>query len=347
MSVDDTALASVQAGAAALAKGDWAPAYDQLEDARRGGALDAAGFEALAEAAFAMGLIDESFDARERAYTLYDEAGDVERAGGCAVWLTFGYFATGRPAIGGGWHRRAQHCLEGREDCAPFGHLLVFQSYGAAGSGDVDAATALATAAVEVGRKLRDADVEAMALQALATLQIAAGNVIDGLALLDESMLFAIEGRLTPFALGSAYCTMIATCEDVGDVRRAAEWTEALSRWTADHPFAVFPGICRVHRATVLQRRGAWPGLRRRPGVRRWTWKPCGCTRPRRRRSPRSATSGGVSATAPAPKPRSGRPRSWAGSRRPASPCSGSPRDESTPRPPSSNRPSPRGMAAR
>lgn len=259
MSVDDTARASMQAGAAALARGEWAPAYDQLEAARRGGALDAAGFEALAESAFAMGLIDESFDSRERAYSLYHETGDVEGAGGCAVWLTFGYFATGRPAIGGGWFRRAQHCLEGREDCSAFGHLLVFQSYGAAGDGDADAAAALATAAVELGRKLRDADVEAMGLQALATLQIAAGKVMDGLALLDESMLFAIEGRLTPFALGSAYCTMIAACEDVGDVRRAAEWTEALSRWTANHPFAVFPGICRVHRATVLQRRGAWP----------------------------------------------------------------------------------------
>jgi ATP/maltotriose-dependent transcriptional regulator MalT len=259
MTVDDTASASVQAGTSALATGDWAPAYDQLEAARRDGGLDGAGFEALAEAAFAVGRIDESFDARERAYALYDAAGDAEAAGGCAVWLTFGYFATGRPAIGGGWLRRAQNCLDGREDCHAFGYLLVFQSYGAAGAGDPDAAAALAAAAVKLGRKLRDADVESMALQAVATVRMAKGEVTDALALFDESMLFAIEGRLSPFALGSAYCTMIAACEDLGDVRRAAEWTEALSRWTANHPFAVFPGICRVHRATVLQRRGAWP----------------------------------------------------------------------------------------
>ncbi len=238
---------------------DWASTYDQLAAARRNGGLDPDGFEALAEAAFAVGRIDESFDARERAYAGYQEAGDAVAAGACAVWLTFGYFATGRPAIGGGWLRRAQHCLDGREECAAFGHLLIIQSYGAAGAGEPDAAAALATAAVELGRRLRDADVEALGLQAIATVRMAQGQVTEALGLFDESMLFAIEGRLSPFALGSAYCAMVAACEDLGDLRRAAEWTEALSRWTASHPFAVFPGICRVHRASVLQRRGAWP----------------------------------------------------------------------------------------
>ena len=259
MTADNDAPPSVEAGTAALAGTDWASAYGQLAAARGDGGLDAGGFEALAEAAFAMGRIDESFDARERAYAAYQEAGAAVAAGACAVWLTFGYFATGRPAIAGGWLRRAQNCLDRREECAAFGHLLIIQSYGAAGAGEPDAAAALATAAVELGRRLRDADVEALGLQAVATVRLAEGDVSEALGLLDESMLFAIEGRLSPYALGSAYCTMIAACEDLGDLRRVAEWTEALSRWTASQPFAVFPGICRVHRATVLQRKGAWP----------------------------------------------------------------------------------------
>jgi ATP/maltotriose-dependent transcriptional regulator MalT len=54
------------------------------------------------------------------------------------------------------------------------------------------------------------------------------------------------------------YCSLIAACEEVGDFDRAAEWTEATMRWAEDnHPFAIFPGICRVHRAVVLKRRGA------------------------------------------------------------------------------------------
>jgi ATP/maltotriose-dependent transcriptional regulator MalT len=69
-------------------------------------------------------------------------------------------------------------------------------------------------------------------------------------------MLFAVEGRLGPYATGKVYCSLISACEDIGDVDRAAEWTEATMRWAQQHPFAIFPGICRVHRAVVLKRRG-------------------------------------------------------------------------------------------
>jgi ATP/maltotriose-dependent transcriptional regulator MalT len=70
-------------------------------------------------------------------------------------------------------------------------------------------------------------------------------------------MLLAVEGRLGPYATGKVYCSLISACEDVGDLNRAAEWTEATMRWARQHPFAIFPGICRVHRAVVLKRRGA------------------------------------------------------------------------------------------
>jgi hypothetical protein len=51
----------------------------------------------------------------------------------------------------------------------------------------------------------------------------------------------------------------MAAFTELADVRRAAEWTEATSRWLATLPAAVqFTGICRVHRSQVLQRKGAW-----------------------------------------------------------------------------------------
>jgi ATP/maltotriose-dependent transcriptional regulator MalT len=53
------------------------------------------------------------------------------------------------------------------------------------------------------------------------------------------------------------YCSLISACEELGDLDRAAEWTEATLRWAQQHPFAIFPGICRVHRAVVLKRRGS------------------------------------------------------------------------------------------
>src|SRR4030088_1891771 len=71
-------------------------------------------------------------------------------------------------------------------------------------------------------------------------------------------MLFAVEGRLGPYSTGKVYCSLIGACEEVGDLRRAREWTEATLRWSQRHPFAVFPGLCRVHRASALRWRGAW-----------------------------------------------------------------------------------------
>jgi ATP/maltotriose-dependent transcriptional regulator MalT len=89
------------------------------------------------------------------------------------------------------------------------------------------------------------------------------GRAAEGLAHLDEAMLFAAEGRLGPYATGKVYCSLISACEELGDPRRAAEWTEATSRWSRQHPFAVFPGLCRVHRASALQWRGEWANAER------------------------------------------------------------------------------------
>jgi len=130
-----------------------------------GGALGGVALEALAEAAFAMGRVDECIEARERAYARFDKEGDALAAGRCAVWLCQAYFSTARPAIGGAWLQRALHALAGREDCAPFGLLLVVQAFGAMAAGELDVPAEQAHRALELGRRLRDPDVQALALQ--------------------------------------------------------------------------------------------------------------------------------------------------------------------------------------
>jgi ATP/maltotriose-dependent transcriptional regulator MalT len=78
------------------------------------------------------------------------------------------------------------------------------------------------------------------------------------MATLDEAMLSATQGELGPMATGQVYCNVIAACQELGDLRRAGEWTEALRGWCESQPASVFPGLCRVHRAEVLRLRGAW-----------------------------------------------------------------------------------------
>ena len=77
---------------------------------------------------------------------------------------------------------------------------------------------------------------EAEALQTKGRILIDRGNVDDGMAHLDEAMLFAGEGRLGPFATGKVYCSLIAACEELGDFDRAAEWTDATLRWVSNIP---------------------------------------------------------------------------------------------------------------
>ena len=43
-------------------------------------------------------------------------------------------------------------------------------------------------------------------------------------------------------------------------MRRAREWTEALTRWCDEQPQLVaFSGRCHAHRAEIMQLDGAWP----------------------------------------------------------------------------------------
>ena len=66
------------------------------------------------------------------------------------------------------------------------------------GSGDLPAAIALATPVIALGRRLRSPDLEAEALQTVGRILIDQGEVTEGMAHLDEAMLFAVEGRLGP-----------------------------------------------------------------------------------------------------------------------------------------------------
>ena len=73
-------------------------------------------------------------------------------------------------------------------------------------------------------------------------------------------MVNVTDGALSPYVTGIVICGTIDACQAVYEVRRAGEWTDALTRWCDGQPDLVaFTGNCLIHRAELMQLRGAWP----------------------------------------------------------------------------------------
>ena len=147
---------------------------------------------------------------------------------------------------------------EGRE-CVEQGYLLMPVALQNEAAGDYAAVYATAAEAAAIGERYGDPDLFSLAVHTQGLALIRQERVADGLALLDEAMLAATAGDLSPIVTGVVYCGVIAGCEEAFELGRAREWTDALTRWCESQPELVaFGGRCRVHRAEIMQLHGAW-----------------------------------------------------------------------------------------
>jgi DNA-binding CsgD family transcriptional regulator len=160
-----------------------------------------------------------------------------------------------------GWFARAQRLLE-REarDCVERGYLLIPVLLQHVAAGDSVAAYATAAEAAEIGERFGDADLFALVVQEQGHALVRQGRVEEGLRLLDETMVAVTAGELSPIVTGLVYCNTIAFCQSVYEVRRAREWTAALTQWCEQQPDMVaHTGLCLLHRAEIMQLTGEWP----------------------------------------------------------------------------------------
>ena len=125
-------------------------------------------------------------------------------------------------------------------------------------SGDISRALELTEEAVAIGERTGHQDLRAFALTAQAMFRIAAGAIGEGIGLLEEAAIAAVNGELSLLAAGNTACQMIAACCELTDYRRASEWIELTDHWCETQSVGGFPGVCRVHRAEIAAFQGSW-----------------------------------------------------------------------------------------
>jgi DNA-binding CsgD family transcriptional regulator len=229
-------------------------------EADRAAPLGPDDLELLARSAYMLGRDDDYVAALERAHRAYLDDDDALPAARCAFWIGLNLFLRGETAPATGWFARAQRLVDSDDrDCAERGYVLTALCLQHTAARDFEAVYATAAEAAAIGERCGDRDLVAFARMDQGCALLNLGRTDEGRRLVDETMVSVTAGELSPIAAGLVYCNTISFCQDAHELRRAREWTTALSRWCEQQPDMVaHTGICHVHRAELMTLGGAW-----------------------------------------------------------------------------------------
>ena len=240
----------------AIAAGDWAAAFALLADAAEETPPDL--LDLLARAAYGAGEFEAALTAWERLHAHRQRVGDHLGAADVAATIAmYLMMDTGLMAPVRGWLARADRLLLDQPEQPTHAVVAMTRTYERLISGDQESAARWARQAVEVGTRQDVPVATTLGRVAWARMLIFAGQVDEGLRLLDEAAVATVSGELDPLATGMVYCELICAMQGLAQYDRAQEWTDAFSRWRPGNAIGGIAGRCRVHRAEMLRLRGS------------------------------------------------------------------------------------------
>lgn len=196
-----------------------------------------------------------------RALALYEVLGRSSDAARMALWLSDVHLMFfGAAAVANGLIGRAERLLQGATPGPAHVWWPVYRGhYLLTVESEAERAAAQAREALDRARDLGVAEVEvvARALEGLALVTL--GHVDAGMSRLDEASATAIGSEVSDVtAVAWACCYLIAACDDVRDIARAADWCRRVMAFCEKMGLRPIFLSCRTRYASILTWQGRW-----------------------------------------------------------------------------------------
>ena len=238
---------------AAAERGEWQRALDLLASSGSAGS-SAPALELRAQASYGNGDFDAAVASWEALYALRLGEGDqVDAARAAAMLAMFLLMDTGLMAPVRAWVRRAETLMIGLPEAPPNALIAMVLTYERFMCGDLDASREQGAKAIELGVRFGVTPATVIGRVALARLTLLDGDLVDGLAQLDEIATLLMSGEVDPLTTGMMYCELICAAQGLALYDRAIEWTDVMEHWGRGAAFGGIGGRCRVHRAELLK----------------------------------------------------------------------------------------------
>lgn len=239
----------------------WQETVDLLTEKAEESDLSGGEHERMATSLWWLGKHDDLIQHFERAHNAYMSEGDPQNAAIMAIWLAEIHVGALSPDLALAWERKAERVLSDDQDSVAMGYVLRRQTVRAFDiEHDAERALSYSKKALEIAIAHNDGSLETLTLLDQGRIRIAAGDVDEGMALMDEAMVASVSGDVNPVVIGKSYCLMLGVCDKTGDIKRASEWSETAERWCSENESAPYPGVCRIYKAEIMWKKGDWVG---------------------------------------------------------------------------------------